>query len=366
MNTTPSKPFRWGILGAAMIARKFWQAVRCQEDSLVVGVASRSAERASEFIQACQTRFPVVNPPAPFDSYEALLSSDEVDAVYIPLPTGVRKEWVLAAAKHGKHVLCEKPCAVSDADMQTMIETCSGAGVQFMDNVMFMHSDRVEKFQSLIHGDKRIGSVRRIATQFSFMGDADFFNSNIRSRTDLEPWGCLGDLGWYNIRMILLAMNHQMPTQVLGRIVNRTGDQGPPTEFTGELVFADGATASLYCSFLNHHQQWVHVSGTEGSLSMDDFVLPWFGNQLGIRYRAAAFNETGFDFNYERRGEDLLVNEYANGHPSAQEVKLVAKFRELALSGRPDAYWPSVSQQTQTIMQALWDSANRQEWVSCS
>ena len=99
---------------------------------------------------------------------------------------------------------------------------------------------------------------------------------------------------------------------------------------------------------------------------MDDFVLPWFGNQLGIRYRAAAFNETGFDFNYERRGEDLLVNEYANGHPSAQEVKLVAKFRELALSGRPDAHWPSVSQQTQKIMQALWDSANRQKWVSCS
>ena len=101
--------------------------------------------------------------------------------------------------------------------MGVMVDACERAGVQFMDNVMFMHSDRIKKFQALIHEDHRIGSVRRIATQFSFMGDTDFFNSNIRSRTDLEPWGCLGDLGWYNIRMILLAMNHQSPTQALGR-----------------------------------------------------------------------------------------------------------------------------------------------------
>src|SRR5262245_37902736 len=97
---------RWGILGAANIARKNWQAIRNTGNSTVVAVASRDAGRAGQFILDCQFGAQMEKPAKAFGSYEALLRETNVDAVYIPLPTGVRKEWVIRAAEAGKHVLC--------------------------------------------------------------------------------------------------------------------------------------------------------------------------------------------------------------------------------------------------------------------
>lgn len=348
-------PIRWGILGAAVIARKFWQAVRLSGCSQIAAVASRAPERAQTYIEQCQSRFPVADLPLVYDNYQSLLEAEDVDAVYIPLPTGLRQAWVIEAARHGKHVLCEKPCAVSNAEMRAMIAACERAGVQFMDNVMFMHSQRIAKLREQLSVQQRIGSVQRVATQFSFLGDSSFFQDNIRNQTSLEPWGCLGDLGWYCIRMCLLAMNDELPEQVRGRVLQPVNGSGPPREFSGELYFSNGRTASLYCSFVNQHQQWVHLSGTDGSLWLDDFVLPWFGNRVGVRERKVRFNESGFDFNYECHGQDHWIDEYSNGHTSAQEVQLIRKF--VALTRQPDAYWPEISAKTQFVMQALWDSA---------
>ncbi len=72
---------------------------------------------------------------------------DEVDAVYMPLPTALRKQWVLRAAEAGKHVVCEKPCAASVADLQEMLTACRYNRVQFMDGVMFTHSRRMESLR---------------------------------------------------------------------------------------------------------------------------------------------------------------------------------------------------------------------------
>src|SRR5882762_8997329 len=135
---------RWGILGTAQIARKNWKAIRNTGNSTVVAVASRNVARASEFIAECQSEAPMDAPPTAFGSYEELLALKQVEAVYIPLPTGLRKEWVLRAAAAGKHIVSEKPCAPSVADLQEMIEACRRNRVQFMDGVMFMHSRRLE------------------------------------------------------------------------------------------------------------------------------------------------------------------------------------------------------------------------------
>src|SRR6516225_5821303 len=108
---------RWGILGTANIARKNWKAIRNAENSSLVAVASRDQERASQFIEECQATVPLTPKPAACGGYHQLLDRDDIDAVYVPLPTGIRKEWILKAAQAGKHVLCEKPCAVSSADL---------------------------------------------------------------------------------------------------------------------------------------------------------------------------------------------------------------------------------------------------------
>src|SRR4051812_20028321 len=115
---------RWGILGAANIAQKNWKAIHNSGNSIVVAVASREVERSQNFISECFSHVPMDQPPKAMQGYQTLLDSPEVDAVYIPLPTGLRKEWVLRAAAAGKHVLCEKPCSVTVADLQEMLEVC--------------------------------------------------------------------------------------------------------------------------------------------------------------------------------------------------------------------------------------------------
>src|SRR5258708_2376237 len=131
---------RWGILGTANIARKNWKAIQLTGNSTVTAAASRDIERSRRFIADCQSHAPMEHEPQAFGGYERLLESDKVDAVYIPLPTGLRKEWVLRAAAAGKHVVCEKPCAVSVADLREMLDACKKNRIQFMDGVMFMHS----------------------------------------------------------------------------------------------------------------------------------------------------------------------------------------------------------------------------------
>ena len=98
---------RFGILGAAGIARKNWKAIFHSGNCEVVAVASRDVERGRKFIVESQAQVPFATTPAVFGSYEELLASPDADAVYVPLPTGLRKEWVMCAAAAGKHVICE-------------------------------------------------------------------------------------------------------------------------------------------------------------------------------------------------------------------------------------------------------------------
>ncbi|MCB1090916.1 MAG: Gfo/Idh/MocA family oxidoreductase, partial [Verrucomicrobiae bacterium] len=304
-----------------------------------------------------QVDHPFAERPEAVAGYDALLARDDIDAVYIPLPTGVRKEWVIRAARAGKHVLCEKPCGPRAADVAEMIAACRESGVQFMDGVMFMHSDRLSALRAVLDDATSIGTIRRIATQFSFLAPDDFLaGGNIRVQTDLEPLGCLGDLGWYNLRFALWVMKGEMPATVTGRLISQT-DSGVPTEFSGELNFPSGPTAGFYCSFLTEHQQWAHVSGTKGNVDLRDFVLPYYGNEAAFTLARAHFEVEGCDFRMERHDTRVAVPEYSNSHPSAQETKLFRNFAALALSGQPDETWPTLALQTQQIMDACLDSA---------
>ena len=103
---------RWGILSTAGIARKNWQAIHNSGNGTIVAVASRDAAKAQQFIDECQADVSFATAPEAIGGYDELLGRDDIDAVYIPLPTGLRKEWVIKAAQAGKHVMCEKPCAI--------------------------------------------------------------------------------------------------------------------------------------------------------------------------------------------------------------------------------------------------------------
>lgn len=352
---------RWGILGAAEIARKNWKAIRNSGNGIVAAVASRDAGRGQRFIADCQREAFFETTPVLFTSYEALLASPEVDAVYIPLPTGVRKQWVIRAAEAGKHVICEKPCAVSVADLRDMIDACARRRVQFMDGVMFMHSRRLIAVHHALEDRMGVGQIKRIAAGFSFCAPPEFFTDNIRSHGNLEPAGCLGDLGWYCIRFALWTMKEHLPTSVTGRILSTldqpNGELSVPTEFSAELFFEGGVSASFYCSFLTELQQWVHVSGTKGSLRLNDFVLPYFGDALTFEVSQPKFRVSGCDFNMEPNLRNVSVSEYSNSHRSSQETNLFRSFAAQIHSGRLNVDWPDVALKTQQVMEACLVSA---------
>jgi predicted dehydrogenase len=349
---------RWGILSTAGIARKNWLAIRNTGNSIVTAVASRDLERSRRFVTECQRDASFADIPRAYGSYEELLAASDVDAVYIPLPTGLRKEWVLRAAQAGKHVVCEKPCAISLAELREMTDACRQHNVQFMDGVMFMHSRRLEQIRSVLDDGKTVGPLRRLMTGFSFCAPPEFFESNIRSQAGLEPAGCVGDLGWYCIRFALWVMQWRMPVKVSGKILAQTKGSAPvPTEFSGELLFEDGTSVGFYCSFRTADQQWVHLSGANGCLYLSDFVLPFFGSEVGFETNNALFEIKGCHFNMEPRTRRLSVPEYSNSHASSQETNLFRNFAEQIRSGGLREDWVSQALQTQEVMEACLASA---------
>ena len=352
---------RWGIVGAANIARKNWKAIRNAGNSTVVAVASRDLKRCRAFIAECQAEAPMAELPKAFGSYEELLAAMDVDAVYIPLPTGIRKEWVIRCAEAGKHIVCEKPCAISVADLREMIAACRKHNVQFMDGVMFMHSRRLERLRSVLDDRKSVGQIKRINSAFSFLAEEGFFSQNIRASSALEPHGCLGDLGWYCIRLALTIMREKLPRRVTGRILSETfGRNNPapvPTEFSGELLFENGVSSGFYCSFLSANEQWAQITGDKGCVHMSDFVLPFFGDEVAFETIRADFNVSGCDFNMEAHRQEFAVPECSNSHPTSQETNLFRNFGAQVLSGTLNEAWPDMALKTQIVMNACMHSA---------
>jgi predicted dehydrogenase len=314
-------------------------------------VASREIGRGREFITECQGEVSFEAPPAAYSSYEDLIASPGVDAIYIPLPTGLRKEWVLRAAAAGKHVLCEKPCGLSFADVQEMTAACQRKGVQFMDGVMFMHNPRLKRIREILDDGQSIGQVKRIMSMFSFPADEGFLRGNIRIHSELEPTGCLGDLGWYCIRFALWAMKWQLPREVTGRILSERGSRPSPAptpaDFSGELIFDNEASAGFFCSFLVTSQQWVNLSGTKGCLRIPDFVHP------------RSVHEPSFEVNEAQVRVKCCgcSAQHNESRSMAQDTQMFRNFASQVRSGELNDEWPMMALKTQQVMDACFESA---------
>jgi len=339
---------RWGILGTANIARKNWRSI-LHSSNIVTAVASRNSRRSRQFIEECQKEHPFDTLPAALGSYEELIESPNVDAIYIPVPTGLRKEWVIRAAKAGKHILSEKPCGTNVADVREMIDACQRHHVQFMDGVMFMHNPRLERIRAALDDQAKFGNLKRITSHFSFLSTGDFHLANIRGAASLEPLGCLGDLGWYSIRFTLWAMNWKLPLEVSGRILSQTGSDAArpvPFDFSAELLFERDISAGFFCSFLSASSDWAIATGTNGTIRLPDFVHPRKSNQGAID-----INGTVTD--------DLVMNPQA-----AQEVNMIRAFSTQVLSGKLNEDWPDWALKTQIVANACLDAARAGQVVS--
>ena len=245
---------RWGVLSAARIAReKVIPGIQRAERCRVVSIASRDVARATEV--ARQAGIPTAH-----GSYEGLLADPEVDAVYLPLPNHLHAEWAIAAARAGKHVLCEKPLALTSADAQRMIGAAEAEGVRLMEAFMYrLHPSWVAVRELVASG--RIGRLVAVQSWFSYFNDDP---TNIRNILAFGG-GALYDIGCYSVNLSRMLFEGE-PTRVEASI-QRDPLSGVDILTSGLLEF-DGGVATFACSTRAEDDQRVHVYGTEGRISI--------------------------------------------------------------------------------------------------
>ena len=252
---------RWGILSTAAIAReKVIPGIQKARRSRIVAIGSRDEARGRAVAEAWGI-------PHIHASYEALLADPEVDAVYLPLPNHLHREWTIAAARAGKHVLCEKPLALTSADAQAMLDVAEAEGVLLMEAFMYrLHPSWIAVRELIASG--RIGRLAAVQTWFGYYNDDPV---NIRNIRDVGG-GALYDIGCYAVNLSRLLFDGE-PTRVVAA-ATRDPDSGVDTLMSGILEFGDGV-ATFTCSTRTETDQRVHVYGTTGRISIEiPFNIP--------------------------------------------------------------------------------------------
>jgi predicted dehydrogenase len=245
---------RWGIVSTADIGMRkvipaMLTAARCE----VVAIASRGRDRADR--AAAELGITRAH-----GSYDGLLADPEVDAVYIPLPNSLHAEWTIAAARAGRHVLCEKPLATTAADAERMTDACDAAGVLLMEAFMYRLHPTWEAVRELVSSG-RIGRLTAVQSWFSYFNDDP---EDIRNRLDAGG-GALFDIGCYCVNLSRMLFEAE-PVRIQGS-VTRDPEMGIDVLTSGILDFPSGV-ATFTCTTRAEPDQRVHVYGTEGRISI--------------------------------------------------------------------------------------------------
>ncbi len=254
-------PVSWGVISTADIGlKKVVPAMLASQLGRVDAIASRSPGTADE----AAARLGI---PKAYGSYEELLSDPEIEAVYIPLPNHLHREWTIRAAEAGKHVLCEKPLATTSQDAREMMAACDASGVKLMEAFMYRLHPLWRKVMQLID-DGAIGEVRAVQTAFSYFNDDP---SNIRNIPEFGG-GSLYDIGCYAVSVARLIYATE-PTTVQASI--RRDESLGTDVVTSVLLDFSGRHASFVCSTQMEDNQRVDIYGSEGRLVVEiPFNIP--------------------------------------------------------------------------------------------
>jgi predicted dehydrogenase len=199
--------------------------------------------------------------PRVFDSYAGVLSDPAIDAVYIPLPNHLHVEWAAAAARAGKHVLCEKPIAMSVAEAEQLAAVQQECGVQIGEAFMVATHPQWLQVREWVRAGK-IGQLRAIQGFFSYH---NVDPANIRNKVEVGG-GALMDIGCYPI-FTSRFVSEREPVRVLG-VVERDPVFGTD-RLTSALLDFDGLQASFTCSTQLHPYQKMHFYGTAGHIEVE-------------------------------------------------------------------------------------------------
>lgn len=323
------KVIRWGVIGTGNIANSMAPRIKEAESAELSAVSSRKMETANKFANKHGV-------PEAFDSWQKMIESGRVDAVYIATPTSVKEEISLAAVQQGVHVLVEKPFA-DLASLKRMTAACREKGVGFMDGTHFPHLLRTKQIREGML--KMAGRPWSVASAFQFnLQDTD----NIRLIPALEPYGAIGDAGWYNMRAAVEYLPDDVELISSDARLKREPVNNAVISGSGVMHFSDGSTSTWNCGFNSGALvQDLRITGPDGVIWVDDFVTIRRDDRKE-RFRLSRGGKSEeFELPFSKHASALMFEDFA------------------AMIAEPELFEKSVraSERTQAWLDAAWQSA---------
>ncbi len=244
---------RWGLLSTARINRAVIKPLRASKRNILSAVASRSSSKVEEYAKEW-------NIERTFDSYEAMLTDPDIDVIYNSLPNHMHAEWTIKAMQAGKHVLCEKPMALTVAELDAIAAAASQTGKVVAEAFMYRHHPQTILARELVLGGA-IGKLQAIRGSFTFMMNTDV---NIRLVPEMGG-GSIWDIGCYPISFARYIAGAE-PVEVFGQQV--TGPTGVDDSFFGQMRFPGEVYAQFDSGFRTPFRTHIEIVGSEGTLTL--------------------------------------------------------------------------------------------------
>ncbi len=251
------RKLRWGIISTAEIAVSvIIPSIRESSRNKVLAISSRHIEQAEEVAERCHI-------PRFYGSYEEMLADPDIDAVYIPLPNHLHKEWTIKSAQAGKHVLCEKPAALDAADAAEMVDMCRKQGVVFAEGFMYRYHPKHDRVREIIHSGE-IGMLRSMHGRFTSNNADDL--ENVRYRREMGG-GSLYDLGVYPVSAARMYFGAE-PTAVTVHAMFSAKHDHVDMMASGLLEFPNSRSATFECGMWAYPSCALEIIGTKGRIKL--------------------------------------------------------------------------------------------------
>jgi predicted dehydrogenase len=311
---------KWGLLSTARINRAVIPPIRLSKRSELIAVASRDQATSEAYAKKWDI-------PRAFGSYEAMLSDPGINAVYISLPNHLHAEWSVKCAAYGKHVLCEKPLALSTMEVDQTIEAAKKYRVVIAEAFMYKHHPQTLKVLDLVK-QRAIGDLLVVKGTFTF------------NLIDPEMGGgCLWDVGCYPISFSRLVAAAE-PIEVFGW--RKLGPTGIDEVFAGQMRFGNGLLAQFESGFRTPYRTGMEIIGSTGSIRIERPFKPECDKPIGIFHgdRTESIRVPDQEL-YQGEIEDM-ENAALDGKPqrvpledSRKNVAVIKALLESAQTGRP-------------------------------
>ena len=263
------KILNWGLLSTARINRALIKPLNASKRTRLLAVASRSQSSADAYAGGWKI-------PRAHGSYEAMLNDPEIDVVYNSLPNYLHAEWTIKALRAGKHVLCEKPIALTLAELDSMAQAARETGGVLAEAFMYRHHAQTLKVKEIVDSGQ-LGKIQLIKGAFTYQIQSE---DDIRNFKDMGG-GSIWDVGCYPISYARTIVGAG-PVEVFGWQV--TGPSGSDESFIGQIKFKDGIHMQFDCGFKSPPRSYIEIVGTDATLNIPSPFKPGIKNEIYLKH----------------------------------------------------------------------------------